>query len=183
MEIIQLHIPTLLISSYYDQHESSICSIAVFRQNAIKVATYIKLNSQLNYNMAIDAFSADNIENEFRFTVSYLFQSTSQNSGIRLVFKTNTSLALLSLQSVFPAFNWAEREIWDLTGVFFIKHPDLRRILTDYGFSGHPLRKDFPLSGFWEVSYSDKIKQVTYSPLELSQGLRLASLNSNWINA
>lgn len=183
MENFQLQIPNLIVNSYYDFQEPSVYSIAIYRQNIIKTATYLKLNSQLNYEMAIDAFAVDNIENEFRFTITYILQSTSQNTCTRLILKTNTNLALLSLQNLFPAFNWAEREIWDLSGVFFLKHPDLRRILTDYGFSGHPLRKDFPLSGFWEVSYSDKIKQVTYLPLELSQGLRLPSLSTNWINA
>ena len=183
MDNIQHQISNLFINSFYDINEFSTCSISVYRQNLVKIATFIKLNSYVECNMAIDAFVVDNAENEFRFTVIYLLQSTSQNHSIRVITKTNSYLAILSIQSIYSAFNWAEREMWDLSGIFFIKHPDLRRILTDYGFSGHPLRKDFPLSGFSEVSYSDKIKQVVYSPLELSQGLRSPTISVNWINA
>jgi NADH-quinone oxidoreductase subunit C len=90
------------------------------------------------------------------------------------------SVSLLSLQSLYPAFNWAEREIWDMHGVFFMRHPDLRRILTDYGFIGFPLRKDFPLSGFREVQFEDFVKHVEYSNTELTQSYRLVYFNKIW---
>jgi NADH:ubiquinone oxidoreductase subunit C len=108
MENYSQQISNLFINSFHDSSDSSdnsIYSLSVYRQNAIKVATYFKLNSQLNCDMAVDAFSIDNLENEFRFTTIYLLQSTNQNFSVRLILKTNNSFALLSLQGVFPAFN------------------------------------------------------------------------------
>jgi len=158
-------------------------SISVPRNSLVSLATYLKLSSNLNYDMAVDAFAIDSPQNRYRFTILYLLQSSLNNNRIMIITKSTDNYAVLSLQNIFPAFNWAEREIWDLTGILFIKHPDLRRILTDYGFVGHPLRKDFPVSGFWEANYADKSKQVIHSQVELSQGLRLLNITSSWSNA
>ena len=177
-------ISQITVASFKDSSEENChISLATFRQNTLEISTYFKLSSVWVIDNAVDAFVIDRLENEFRFTVVYQLQSTIFNYSLRLITKSKDGFALISLQSVFPAFNWAEREIWDLSGVFFIKHPDLRRILSDYGFSGHPLRKDFPVSGFKEVHYDDSIKQITYSPIELSQSFRLWNISKVWINA
>ena len=177
-------IPSAIVVAYTDLHETkSLTHIVSYRSSIIETATLIKLSSLINGNYAIDGFAVDNIENKYRFTVTYLIQSSISNTGFRLITKTTDILSIASLQGIFPAFNWAEREIWDLSGVFFTNHPDLRRILTDYGFSGHPLRKDFPVSGFREVRYTDTIKQISYNTVELSQALRLPLASPVWSNA
>lgn len=173
----------MILNIYNDTYEnSSLLNIVAYRNCILEVATFFKLSSIYSCDSAVDALVIDTIENEYRFTVIYNIQSSSLNYGLRLITKTKDGLALSSLQNLYPAFNWAEREIWDLSGVFFTKHPDLRRILTDYGFSGHPLRKDFPISGFREAHYSDSIKQITYSDVELSQSYRLTGISSIWNN-
>jgi NADH-quinone oxidoreductase subunit C len=152
-----------LVSVYEDLHEKNKDVIVTYRQNMEEVATFVKLRRIFNCDSAIDGFVVDCLENEHRFTVIYSVQSSTLNAGFRIVTKVADGSALVSLQNIYPAFNWVEREIWDLSGVFFIKHPDLRRILTDYGFRGHPLRKNFPISGFREVQYSDVTKQTVYT--------------------
>jgi NADH-quinone oxidoreductase subunit C len=171
------------ISSYTDIIESSTYHITTYRQTILEAATILKLSSILNCNIAIDALVIDNVNHEYRFTVIYLLQSSVGNVVYRLSTKVTDFMSLLSLQSIFPGFNWSEREIWDLYGIFFIKHPDLRRILTDYGFAGHPLRKDFPISGFREVHYDDTLKQIVYNNTELSQNFRIPEIDSIWIYA
>lgn len=153
-----------------------------YRQTALELATYLKLSSLFKANSPIDSHVVDRIEDKFRFTVIYNLQSFQGNTRMQIVTKTNDLLPLISLQGVYPAFNWAEREVWDMSGIFFIKHPDLRRILTDYGFTGHPLRKDFPLSGFREVHYEDSTKHIEYDDLELSQSYRVSNLLNPWAN-
>jgi len=173
----------IIIAGYKNINEpKSLIHVVAYRQNLLEITTFFKLSSIYNYDIAVDALAVDVLENEYRFTVTYLIQSSTNNSSIRLETKTTENLFLISLQGIFPAFNWAEREIWDLSGIFFIKHPDLRRILTDYGFSGHPLRKDFPISGFKEVQYSDILKQIVYNSVELSQSLRLINTFPSWDN-
>lgn len=162
--------PGLLTNSY----------VITSRQDMRTVAVFLKLNSLCRVTNAIDLTIVDSISNEYRFNINYQFQSTTTNTRWTLSTWTSEALPLLSMQSLYPAFNWAEREAWDMYGVFFIKHPDLRRILTDYGFVGFPLRKDFPLSGFREVQYEDSIKQVEYSNAELTQSYRLLSFANPW---
>jgi len=144
------------------------------------LALFCKLHSLIRSSNAIDATVIDRINSDLRFNVIYLTQSVITNSRLTLMTWGSETKPILSLQSIFPAFNWAEREIWDLYGLFFIKHPDLRRILTDYGFIGHPLRKDFPLTGFREVQYEDSIKQVEYGYTELAQSYRLLIFSNPW---
>ncbi len=171
-----------IIGMFDDTFEpAGLTNIVSYRNSTTSIATLCKLSSVLNYHSAVDAYIVDNLENEYRFTVFYTLQSGVDNTLCRLITKTKEGYALISITDLFPAFNWAEREMWDLLGVFFIKHPDLRRILTYYGFSGHPLRKDFPLSGFYEARYVDSIKQVVYGPVELSQGYRLTNSYSVWV--
>ena len=164
-----------LVLSSYVLCDYSI-SFVTYRQTMLELGTYLKLSSVFKANSPIDCHVVDSIEDRFRFTIIYNIQSFSNNSRLQLVSTTDTVLPLVSLQSLYPAFNWAEREVWDMSGLFFIKHPDLRRILTDYGFIGHPLRKDFPLSGFREVHYEDSTKHIEYDDLELSQSYRVSNL-------
>jgi len=150
-----------------------------YRQSLPALATYLKLSSAFNANNPIDCYATDRIDAKFRFTVVYTVQSIGKNNVVQLVTKTNGTLPLLSLQDIYPAFNWSEREVWDMCGIFFMKHPDLRRILTDYGFVGHPLRKDFPLSGFREVHYADTNKHVEYADVELAQSYRVFTVSNS----
>lgn len=156
--------------------------IVVSRQEIRSFVAFLKLNSLLRATNAIDITVVDNITKELRFSVNYQFQSISNNARWNITTWASETNPLLSLQVMYPAFNWAEREVWDMYGIFFIKHPDLRRILTDYGFVGFPLRKDFPLSGFREVQYEDSVKQVEYSAAELTQSYRLLSFTNPWSN-
>jgi len=177
-------LPSLIINTFIDKHEvSSQIAVTCYRHSTLELATFLKLSSLFAYNNVIDAFVVDSLENEFRYTVVYLLQSTIFNTGVRVYIKTKDGLALFSWQGIYPGFNWVEREMWDLSGIFFIKHPDLRRILTDYGFSGHPLRKDFPISGFKEAHYADSIKQIRYANVELAQSFRLAHISPIWFDA
>ena len=170
-----------IIGVYDEESEvNGLINIVSYHNSIISIATFCKLSSIFNYDSAIDAYAVDRIEDEYRFTISYNIQSSTNNIRCQLVTKTKDGLAIISMQDLYPAFNWAEREIWDLSGIFFIKHPDLRRILTDYGFSGHPLRKDFPISGFREVRYVDSIKQIAYDKVELPQSYRLSGISSIW---
>lgn len=156
--------------------------VVVSRQEIRAFVAFLKLNSLLRVSNAVDITVVDNINKELRFSVTYQFQSFALNKRWNITTWISETKPLLSLQTMYPAFNWAEREVWDMYGIFFIKHPDLRRILTDYGFVGFPLRKDFPLSGFREVQYEDSVKQVEYSNAELTQSYRLLSFANPWSN-
>lgn len=180
-DILEPALPGLVAASFINTNDTTL-NIVSHRQTTLELATYLKLSSIFKMNSPIDCHVVDRIEDKFRFTVIYNMQSFNGNTRSILVTKTNDLLPLVSLQSIFPAYNWAEREVWDMSGIFFIKHPDLRRILTDYGFAGHPLRKDFPLSGFREVHYEDSTKHIEYDALELSQNYRVSNLLNPWSN-
>jgi NADH:ubiquinone oxidoreductase subunit C len=123
----------------------------------------------------------DFLTKNYRFSVVYDLLSLTYNSRLRLKVFTNELQSLPSSVNIFINANWWEREIWDLYGIYFDQHPDLRRILTDYGFEGHPLRKDFPLSGYIEVRYDDNKKRIVVEPLELTQEARSFTFESPWI--
>jgi NADH/F420H2 dehydrogenase subunit C len=114
------------------------------------------------------------------FEVVYNLLSVQYNKRIFLRIRVNEADTVPSLTSIFKSANWLEREVWDMFGIYFRDHPDLRRLLTDYGFAGHPLRKDFPLSGYLELYYNDKLKRLQYQQLELSQEFRVFEFNSPW---
>lgn len=162
--------------------KNSIYYIINSRHDIKTTTAFLKMHSLTRTTNAIDITVVDKINNEFRFNVNYQFLSTTINSRFVVSTWVSESTSLLSLQNIFPAFNWAEREVWDMYGIFIAKHPDLRRLLTDYGFVGYPLRKDFPLSGFKETQYEDSIKQVEYTFAELTQSYRLLSFSSAWNN-
>jgi NADH:ubiquinone oxidoreductase subunit C len=115
------------------------------------------------------------------FEVIYNFVSVNYNQRLFLRVRADEAQPLPSLVSIFNAANWLEREVWDMFGIYFFNHQDLRRLLTDYGFTGHPLRKDFPVSGYMELFYNDKLKKLQYQHLELSQEFRVFEFNSPWM--
>ena len=154
--------------------------INIENENLLEVVLFLKNNNETKFRQLIDITAVDYPENERRFKLVYLFLSHEFNSRILINFFINENEIVTSLTSVFPSSNWMEREVFDMYGIKFKNHPDLRRILTDYGFKGHPLRKDFPLTGFNEVRYSEKDKKVIYEPVKLEQNYRNFDFESPW---
>ena len=149
-------------------------------EDLINVTLFIKSNKNTKFRQLIDITVVDYPENSQRFKVVYLFLSHEFNQRIVLSYLINENEVISSLTTIFPAANWMEREVFDMYGVKFKDHPDLRRILTDYGFEGHPLRKDFPLTGHTEVRYSEEQKKVIKEPVKLEQNYRNFDYESPW---
>jgi NADH-quinone oxidoreductase subunit C len=149
-------------------------------KDLINVSLFIKSNENTKFRQLIDITVVDYPENTQRFKVVYLFLSHEFNQRIVLTYLINENEVIQSLTSIFPAANWMEREVFDMYGVKFKDHPDLRRILTDYNFEGYPLRKDFPLTGHTEVRYSEEKKKVVSEPVKLEQNYRNFDYESPW---
>ena len=149
-------------------------------EDLIDVTLFIKNNEKTKFRQLIDITVVDYPENSQRFKVVYLFLSHELNQRIILSYLINENEVIPSLTSIYPAANWMEREVFDMYGVKFKDHPDLRRILTDYNFEGHPLRKDFPLTGHTEVRYSEEQKKVIQEPVKLEQNYRNFDYESPW---
>ena len=143
--------------------------INIDNEDLIDVTLFIKSNENTKFRQLIDITAVDYPENVQRFKIVYLFLSHEFNQRIILSYLINENEVISSLTSIYPAANWMEREVFDMYGVKFKDHPDMRRILTDYGFEGHPLRKDFPLTGHTEVRYSEDQKKVISEPVKLEQ--------------
>ena len=154
--------------------------IAISCEDLIDVTLFIKSNENFKFRQLIDITAVDYPENTQRFKVVYLFLSHEFNQRIILSYLISENEVIPSLTSIYPAANWMEREVFDMYGVRFKDHPDLRRILTDYGFIGHPLRKDFPLTGHTEVRYSEDQKKVIKEPVKLEQNYRNFDYESPW---
>ena len=154
--------------------------IEIVESDLIDVVQFLKSNENCKFKQLIDIAGVDYPENEKRFELVYLFLSHEHNLRIKVLIKFQISQTINSLTKIFPSANWMEREVFDMYGIKFKNHPDLRRILTDYGFKGHPLRKDFPLTGFNEVRYSEKEKKVIYEPVKLEQNYRNFDFESPW---
>ena len=148
----------------------------------VTMVAHLKSKKGFLFNTLIDITAVDFPAKEKRFDVIYHFLSMTENKRCRLTVSINELEKVPSITSMFERANWFEREIFDLFGVKFISHPDLRRILTDYGFKGYPLRKDFPTSGFLEVRYDEVEKRVIYEPTTLTQGYRDFDFLSPWDN-
>ncbi len=146
----------------------------------IKVVKVLKENEKLKFNQFIDLTAVDYPNKKNRFEMIYILLSVEFIFRIIIRFLINENQSVDSLTKLFPAANWYEREVWDLFGIAFNNHPDLRRLLTDYGFIGHPLRKDFPLSGNVEVKYDLNEKKVVYEPVKLTQSFREFEFESPW---
>jgi len=149
-------------------------------EDLIDVVLFIKTNKDTKFRQLIDITVVDYPERSKRFKIVYLFLSHEFNQRMILSYNISENEVIASLTSIFPSANWMEREVFDMYGVSFKNHPDLRRILTDYGFEGHPLRKDFPLTGHTEVRYSEGQKKVINEPVKLEQNYRNFDYESPW---
>ena len=150
--------------------------------NLLLLLNFLKNNYFLQFKSLISITAVDYPEKKDRFEINYFLLSYKLNTRIIIKIATNDITPINSVSSIFSSANWYEREVWDLFGVFFSGHPDLRRILTDYGFEGFPFRKDFPQTGFVEVRYDDEKKHVLYEPLEIAQEFRSFDFISPWTN-
>ncbi|MDA7443627.1 NADH-quinone oxidoreductase subunit C [Candidatus Pelagibacter ubique] len=154
--------------------------VNIDNEDLIDVTLFIKSNENTKFRQLIDITVVDYPENAQRFKVVYLFLSHEFNQRIILSYLISENEVIPSLTPIYPAANWMEREVFDMYGVKFKDHPDMRRILTDYGFEGHPLRKDFPLTGHTEVRYSEDQKKVISEPVKLEQNYRNFDYESPW---
>ena len=154
--------------------------IEIDKEDLIEVTLFLKTNKDTKFRQLIDITVVDYPEKTQRFKIVYLFLSHEFNQRIILSYLISEKELIPSLTSVFPSANWMEREVFDMYGVNFKDHPDLRRILTDYGFEGHPLRKDFPVTGHTEVRYSEDKKKVINEPVKLEQNYRNFDYQSPW---
>ncbi|WP_419697085.1 NADH-quinone oxidoreductase subunit C [Mesorhizobium muleiense] len=155
-------------------------TISLEPQDLIEVVSFLRDDPKCQFISIIDVCGADYPSRAKRFDVVYHLLSPKQNIRIRIKVQADEETVVPSITGVYPGADWFERETYDLYGVLFSGHPDLRRILTDYGFEGHPLRKDFPLTGFVEVRYDDEAKRVIYEPVELKQEFRNFDFLSPW---
>ena len=153
------------------------------REALIKVMTFLRDDVNCQFKQLMELCGVDYPENDERFCIVYNLLSLTLNLRLRVKVWTSEDVPVPSVTSLFSAADWWEREAWDMYGIMFAEHPDLRRLLTDYGFEGHPLRKDFPLTGFVEVRYDDERKRVVYDPVKLPQEFRKFDFLSPWEGA
>ena len=169
---------TTKINSSRINHEQ--LEIQIDKESLLDVIIFLKKNDSTKFRQLIDITAVDYIGSENRFKMIYLLLSHEYNLRVNITFSINENEVVNSLTKIFPSANWMEREVFDMYGIKFNDHPDLRRILTDYGFSGHPLRKDFPITGHTEVRYSEEKKKVVYEPVKLEQNYRNFDYASPW---
>ncbi|MEM9635794.1 MAG: NADH-quinone oxidoreductase subunit C [Pseudomonadota bacterium] len=155
-------------------------TLTVEATNILDAIRFLRDNSSCKFVNLTDICGVDYPSREKRFDIVYHFMSPVQNQRIRVKTMTDETTPVASLTPLFPGAEWFEREAYDMYGILFSGHPDLRRILTDYGFDGHPLRKDFPVTGFVEVRYDDEKKRVVYEPVRLNQEMRSFDFLSPW---
>ena len=155
-------------------------SLTVHRDNIVGVLKLLRDDVNTQFKLVMDICGVDYPESEERFCVVYNLLSLPHNLRLRIKVWTSEAVPVPSVTSVYNSANWWEREAWDLYGIYFTNHPDFRRILTDYGFEGHPLRKDFPLTGYVELRYDDEQKRVVYEPVKLTQDFRSFDFLSPW---
>ena len=154
--------------------------IEVNPEDLLDVILFLKSDDNCRFKQLIDIAGVDYPQEEKRLKLVYLFLSHEKNIRIKISINFELRTKIHSITKIFPSANWMEREAFDMYGIQFINHPDLRRILTDYNFKGHPLRKDFPLTGFSEVRYNEKEKKVVYEPVKLEQNYRDFDFQSPW---
>ena len=154
--------------------------IDVEAEDIISTILFLKTNEKCKFKQLIDITAVDYPQRENRFRIVYLLLSHENNIRIIININIDEKIIVPSITKIFPSANWMEREVFDMYGISFKDHPDLRRILTDYGFDGHPLRKDFPLTGHTEVRYSESKKKVIYEPVKLDQEYRDFDFESPW---
>tara|TARA_B100000989_G_scaffold269628_1_gene225170 strand:- start:319 stop:930 length:612 start_codon:yes stop_codon:yes gene_type:complete len=176
-KLINSELASKIQNSLIKNHE---LMIEINDNDLIEVIQFLKSNEKCKFKQLIDIAGVDYPDEEKRFKLVYLFLSHELNARIKLSINFQPGQVIASITKIFPSANWMEREVFDMYGIKFKNHPDLRRILTDYGFKGHPLRKDFPLTGFNEVRYSEKEKKVVYEPVKLEQNYRNFDFESPW---
>ena len=181
LETLDTHLKTSLgaavLSSRLSHGE---LTLNVARDKIVDVLKFLRDDAGCRFEVLIDICGVDWPARENRFDVVYHLLSPRLNQRVRVKLETDETTPVASVVDVFSAANWFEREAYDMYGILFSGHPDLRRILTDYGFQGHPLRKDFPLTGYVEVRYDDELKRVVYEPVELTQEFRSFDFESPW---
>ncbi len=177
--LIQEELPDTVISFNTSPDH---CIFYVFPKNIIEVISFLKSKKGFLFNTLIDITAIDFPDRDKRFDVVYHLLSMTENLRSRVIISIEDDVHIDSITSVFECANWFEREVFDLYGIKFRSHPDMRRILTDYGFEGHPLRKDFPTTGFLEVRYDEENKRVIYEPTSLVQEYRNLDFVSPWQN-
>ena len=165
---------------YEITNEKNEISMLIKKEDLVSTLMFLKDNPSISMESLIDITAIDYPGNEKRFTLVYNLLSVSKNFRIKVKTKTSEDNPVCSVTEVFPCANWYEREVWDLFGIRFLGHPDLRRILTDYDFDGHPLRKDFPLTGFTQVRFDDELGKVVNEPVKLDQEFRNFDNLSPW---
>ena len=176
-KIVSSELTSKIKKSSVDFNELMIeCNI----ENLIDTIQFLKSSDKLKFKQLIDIAGVDYLDSDKRFQLVYLLLSHEKNLRIKVSINIEMGAEVPSLTKIFQSANWMEREVFDMYGIKFQNHPDLRRILTDYNFEGHPLRKDFPLTGFEEVRYSEKDKKVIYEPVKLEQNYRDFDFESPW---
>jgi NADH-quinone oxidoreductase subunit C len=155
-------------------------TLTVAAPSIVRVLAFLRDEPSLSFQELVDICGVDYPPRELRFDVVYHLLSLRHNQRVRVKVETDEATPVPSVISVFPTANWFEREAWDMYGILFSDHPDLRRILTDYGFEGHPLRKDFPMTGYVEMRYDEEQKRVVYEPVQLRQDFRSWDFLSPW---
>ena len=176
-KLINSELATKIQNSFIKNSE---LTIEINENDLIEVIQFLKSNERCKFRQLIDIAGVDYPDSEKRFQLVYLLLSHENNIRIKVSTQFQLNQIINSITKIFPSANWMEREVFDMYGIKFKNHPDLRRILTDYGFKGHPLRKDFPLTGFNEVRYSEKEKKVIYEPVKLEQNYRNFDFESPW---
>jgi NADH-quinone oxidoreductase subunit C len=157
--------------------------VLVHAEQIVRVLKFLRDDQQCLFKLLVDLCGVDYPERNDRFEVVYNLLSLRHNQRVRIKVRLDEDEVVPSATAVFKAAGWYEREAWDLYGIMFSDHPDLRRLLTDYGFEGHPMRKDFPLTGFVEVRYDEERKRVVYEPVQLTQEFRQFDFMSPWEGA
>lgn len=176
-EYIEASMSPLILKKEMQQDE--MC-FTVRREGLRRFLTFLLNDANCDFRQLIDVCGVDFPERDERFEVVYQLLSLKHNFRLRVKVRTDENTPVDSVTSIFSTANWFEREVWDMYGIYFNDHPDLRRILTDYGFEGHPLRKDFPLTGFVEMRYDNEQKRVVYEPVKLAQDFRSFDFVSPW---
>ena len=176
-EYVEAKLSSAVIKTSINQGE---LTLTVQRDELLSVIKLLRDDPQLKFTCFIDVCGVDYPERENRFDVVYHFLSVTQNLRVRIKCETDETSPVPSIVSLFPGAHWFEREAYDMYGIIFEGHPDLRRLLTDYGFQGYPLRKDFPTTGFVEVRYDETQKRVVYEPVKLAQEMRSFDFSSPW---
>tara|TARA_B100001057_G_scaffold167565_1_gene168282 strand:- start:2415 stop:3029 length:615 start_codon:yes stop_codon:yes gene_type:complete len=180
IEVVELIKSLLNFCEYEISNNKNEITIIAKQKDIFSILMFLKDNPSISMESLIDLTAVDYPNQEKRFILSYNLLSVSKNLRIRVKTKISEDMPVQSITDIYPCANWYEREVWDLFGIRFSGHPDLRRILTDYDFEGHPLRKDFPISGFTQVRFDDELGKVVKEPVKLDQDFRQFDSLSPW---